>query len=102
MGLDVLRLYLFCVVGVVDLEMLLALVTAPRKNMKKYRDYNYSKFSNLRYDTLHTNEASIYTTNKKKEARTRTISIQMKYLKQTVHSTKINLTVTSVYICFLT
>ena len=65
LGLDLLRVCLFCVVVVdVESEILLSLVTAPRKTRANSGITINGKFPNLQYDTLHTNEVPTCMTDK--------------------------------------
>jgi hypothetical protein len=63
--------YLFCVVVFVvvsvESEILLSLVTAPHKTRANSGITINSKFSNLQYDTLHTNELPTCMTDKQRE-----------------------------------
>ena len=75
-------LFLFFVI-VVESEILLFLVTAPRKTWANSGVTINSKFPNLQYDTLHTNEVPTCMTDEQKETHTRKISVdlQRKLLK---------------------
>jgi hypothetical protein len=70
-------LFVVVVVVVVEPEILLSLITAPRKTWANSGITINSKFPNLQYETFHTNEVPTCVTDKQRETYTRKISIHL-------------------------